>query len=464
MTFDWNVWGAPLGVLVIGSIGGGLAAYWSRRTGEAATVVAEGHRADLVAQHEAIVRAVRELELERDKLDPDLYARQRSVLLTAGASALRALDGASPVGAAQVVAPPELSGPFRAALEAERQRLGEDRFAKALGTAGFGPAIPVSTLGMSPEWKGATYALGVVALLGALAYSASEQSAPRQSGGSMTGGPSGGGGMEAQQADPQREAEKKALEDRLAKDPKDIEALDQLTEIALSTNDGQAAKDYNTRALAIDPTDVDARIQRALLAASVRMYDSAIQQLDEVLAEHPDNGIAQAYKGLLALEAGKPELAIPALEAAMQLGVDAPELQQALQQARAQTGGAPMPGGEAAAPSGEALVSGTITLDPAAAGAAAQGSVMYVSARDPAGGPPLLAKKLPIGPFPMDFTLTAADRPPMGGPRPLPATFDVTVRIDFDGNAMSKDPGEPIATIPGQSAGVTGLAMNLKVP
>lgn len=467
MTFDWDVWGTPLGVLIVGVGGGLLAAVWSRRAGEVAAVVAEGRRADLLAQHDAIVRAVRELELERDKLAPEVYADQRAVLLSQGAAALRALDGAAPAGAAPAVAPPELSGTFRSALEAERQRLGEDRFAKALGTAGFGPAVPPPVLGMSAEWKGAMYALGVVALLGALAYSASEQSAPRTAGGSMTGG-----SAPSQEApvDPQAEAQKKALEDRLAKDPRDINALDQLTEIALSERDGPNAKLYNDKALAIDPTDVDARIQHAALMSSVNMDDAALELLDQVLTEHPDNAMAQLYKGMIALGAGKKDIAAEALQKAIDLGVDGPMIRQALAEAKGEAPpagpmGGPMDGGDqGSAPPGEAVVSGTITLDPAATDAAAKGAVLYVSARDPAGGPPLLAKKLPVGPFPMDFTLTTADRPPMGGPRPLPAAFDLTVRIDFDGNAMSKDPGEPIATMPGISAGANGLAMNLKVP
>ena len=96
-------------------------------------------------------------------------------------------------------------------------------------------------------------------------------------------------------------------------------------------------------------------------------------------------------------------------------------------------------------------------------GAVQLASTIYVSVKD-GPGPPLAAKKLPVGPFPMEFTLTMADRPPMAASRPMPAAFDVTVRADLDGNAMTKDPSEPIFLAPGTAKGTTGLVVTLATP
>ena len=62
---------------------------------------------------------------------------------------------------------------------------------------------------------------------------------------------------------------------------------------------------------------------------------------------------------------------------------------------------------------------------------------VFVSLRQPGvPGPPLAAKKLPAGPFPLTFTLTEADRPMAQGP--VPDTFEVKVTLDVDGDPMSK--------------------------
>ncbi|MEQ1567297.1 MAG: hypothetical protein ABMA64_16770 [Myxococcota bacterium] len=96
------------------------------------------------------------------------------------------------------------------------------------------------------------------------------------------------------------------------------------------------------------------------------------------------------------------------------------------------------------AATGAALaLSGTITYDGPVTGAA-----VFVSVKDPAHpGPPLAAKKLPPGPFPLAFTLTDADRMQMGGGGALPASVNLVVRLDGDGDAMTKVPTEPVATV-----------------
>ena len=86
-----------------------------------------------------------------------------------------------------------------------------------------------------------------------------------------------------------------------------------------------------------------------------------------------------------------------------------------------------------------------------------------MSVRAPGGGPPLAALRLPPGPFPMDFEITTANAIAMGGaPRPFPDTLMLSVRVDRDGDPISKAPDEPSATVPNAIKGSTDLKLTLR--
>jgi cytochrome c-type biogenesis protein CcmH len=120
-------------------------------------------------------------------------------------------------------------------------------------------------------------------------------------------------------------------------------------------------------------------------------------------------------------------------------------------------------GDPAPAPASPVVVSGTLTLDAARAADLSRAIALFISVRDPAGGPPLAALKLVPGPFPMTFSVTEANAIAMGGaPRPFPATVDVSVRLDADGDPLTKDDGLPVAALPGTKKGSTALSVLLK--
>lgn len=132
----------------------------------------------------------------------------------------------------------------------------------------------------------------------------------------------------------------------------------------------------------------------------------------------------------------------------------------------ASSSGAPAAAGMSApsaavAPTG-AVVAGTIQVDPGA-GTVAPGQTMfvYVRAAGATSGPPVLAKRLVTGAFPLSFSLSAADSP-MGGAVPDP--LSVSVRIDADGDPMTHGPGDLQARLDGVKAGTTGLALTLQKP
>ncbi|HHO52110.1 MAG TPA: tetratricopeptide repeat protein [Deltaproteobacteria bacterium] len=106
----------------------------------------------------------------------------------------------------------------------------------------------------------------------------------------------------------------------------------------------------------------------------------------------------------------------------------------------------------------EVLVSGTARLG---AGAEVTGSeTVFISVKDPRGGPPLAATR-GAPRFPMSFQITSANLLPMAGNRPVPDQLLVSVRLDKDGSASTRD-GEPEATLSGVAKGSTGLELTLQ--
>lgn len=463
MNFEWADWGPPLLVLGAAVLGGAAMVFRSTNNADATRMTDYARRQDLSKERDDAIQALKDLDLEQDKLAPEDFAKQRKSLVAKGAAAMRALDGVgldeapapAPVAPAPVASP--LAPELVEALARERARLGSS-FVDAL--AATVPELRPAPSGMAPEWRGAVATMGVFAVIGAL-YAFAGSGAVDRGGGSMTGGMGGGmggGGGEVAEAAPP-DAETQQLLAAVEKDPKDLAAWNRLTTIALGNRDLATAMERNRTALEIAPQDPEGRTYRAVLTAMIGRAEPALAQLEEVLAEKPDFVVALIYHGLIAAEAGQTDKAVASLEKAIAAGApNAAFLRDEV--AKLKSGGGPGPGGDAAPPppAGAPVVSGTITL---ADGVAPTGQVVFVSAKSPAGGPPLMAKRLPVGPFPMTFTLTEADRPMANG-MPLPASFDITVRLDRDGNAMTHGDDEPSAKQAGVAPGAGSLEFVLR--
>lgn len=78
-----------------------------------------------------------------------------------------------------------------------------------------------------------------------------------------------------------------------------------------------------------------------------------------------------------------------------------------------------------------------------APGAASSG-ILFAALRPGAGGPPVLVKRVDRPTFPYDLVLSAADAM-MGGT--LPEAGQLTLRLDTDGDALTKGPEEPQAVV-----------------
>ena len=100
-------------------------------------------------------------------------------------------------------------------------------------------------------------------------------------------------------------------------------------------------------------------------------------------------------------------------------------------------------------------VSGTIALAPELAGKVPAGAILFLIARGPAaGGPPLAVKRIESPAFPLAFTIGPDDR--MIQAMPFVGPLQLSARLDADGNAMTRAPGDlqgeaPEAHQPGES-------------
>jgi len=477
VTHDWSAWGMPLVVAAIGLVGG---LFVSRRVlgtdEEHSRTLADGRREDLLRTKDSTLEALRALEMEREKLDPADYEEQRRVLLARGSGALQALDAEKPAAAPRHAG----TADARALLEAQRAVLGDAAvdaalaaLDKAQGASVAPPAPPAAAPAVSPAWQGAGWAIGAVLVGFGLWYLAGGESVERREGASMTGnqdlGGGSGGPTEAAAAPFPGQEE---LEARLAANPNDIDALVELTEASIGAQDLGQAMAYNSRVRQIDPTNKDGRVHFAFLKVVIGQFDSAIADLDAVIAEDPKHGKALAYKGLFLIRAGRPAEAIAPLEAAIASGAPGrPALEEELRRAKAMASGEmPMPSetapadhppAPAPASGGDMLAAGTITITPEAQARLGGSEIVYVSLRDPSGGPPVAALRLPPGPFPLSFEVTTANVIAMGGARPVPPVLDLSVRIDTDGNPMTRSDAEPSFTQKAVSTGTGGLEARL---
>ncbi|TNE86166.1 MAG: hypothetical protein EP330_23055 [Deltaproteobacteria bacterium] len=437
MNLDPAIYGPAIAAM-IGGLGAGAVLAMRMRASEAEgqQVLRQGRVDDLSGTREDAVDALRALEQEKDKLPEGEYLKQRKELLSRGAEALRELDEGVQVN--------DPMAERIAALEAQRETLGDAAVDAAIAALRGGSA-PAPRSGGS-AMVGALWTLGLLAVAGGLWWQLSGDARPRGAMGSMTGNaPS-----EAAPPPPRPEHPDKARwQAALDANPNDLAALNGLTEVAIAERDLPLAMELSGKALEVEPKDLDARTHRAVLQAAVGMSDLAFEQLAEVRTEAPEFSKAWVYTGLLAMDQGRLELAEEALIRAIELEpTRADFLAARLEMVRAQ-----------ASATQDVLVSGRIE----APGVTPTGSeILFVSLRDPAGGPPLAALRLPPT-LPTDFVVTRADLIAMGGaPRPVPAAVMLTVRLDGDGNPMTKDgPASEPQTI---APGTEGLQLTLTAP
>jgi hypothetical protein len=99
-------------------------------------------------------------------------------------------------------------------------------------------------------------------------------------------------------------------------------------------------------------------------------------------------------------------------------------------------------GAPPAAPTGvaSAAIEGTLELAPDLVGRVPPGAVLYLIAKTAQGGPPLAVVRVADPSFPMRFSIGPDDR--MSQSMPFAGELLISVRVDADGNAMTRNPGD----------------------
>jgi tetratricopeptide (TPR) repeat protein len=514
--FDPSEWGPPLAVIGVGlALGAGALAYLRPDKKASDAIGARGHDEDLKRREDEAREALAVLEMQKDDMDPADYRAERKTLLEKGAKAMREREeqagAASAAGGSNAGADSFARGIAELTEALKRGDIDQSTYATAVAALSDAsrsadsrpqPANPPSEPAsgapapaaqarsperdapptISPVWQGAIYTIAGAALIGGLVYYASNQSVDRRDGASMTGNqdlgvaespPAGQGNAQMPGEPPFITKQRQEAEAALAANPKDVKALNTLTQLAL--REPQKAWNYNEQAREIEPDNPDSRMLHGVITATMGMPEKAQTYYDGVLEDVPDHAATWAWKGLTYIEMKEWDQAAEALRKAKALGLSDHTLDNALRLAEnggVAPGGPPMgaapstppPSSGTVSPGNTATIaSGVVTLAEGRSTFKAQ--TLFVNIKDPNNpGPPLAAKKLPPGPYPLAFSITEADRIAMGGPmgnRPMPETVQLSLRLDTDGNAFTKTPEDPQVTLD-VTKGTKGLELTLE--
>lgn len=116
----------------------------------------------------------------------------------------------------------------------------------------------------------------------------------------------------------------------------------------------------------------------------------------------------------------------------------------------------PPPAPGASPPASGPPIRGTVRLSPELANRAPADAVLFVIARPGAAGPPLAVKRIAAPRFPVEFEIGPEDR--MIQTMPFVGPLRVTARLDADGNATTRSPGDLQGEAPGSlSPGARGV-------
>jgi len=401
---------------------------------------------DLEGKYQALIRQLRELDDSASKRSPEQIAIERHALEHEAARVLRAAD--------------RLAQP----APARQPRKGRPQPAVA------SPA-PASAL------RGFLWGVGSLGALGLLFFFVSQSAKPRTQGGSLTGNTP----MDAPaQSD---DAELKAARAAVGRNPEDVDARLDLVRLHLIRQDLMAVFNETQAVLQRSPGNPRALSYQSLVRLSMGQPQKAESMLKEALAKDPQLFDGYIHLMLVYVRMGRqpdadrvlgdvskrfPERAesLKSLLADMRTrrSADASSADASEDpHANVPVGGPGRTGAASAArPSGpEKKVTGLLELDASLRGQSFQGAIVFVTLRPGgfAAGPPLAAKRLTAGVFPMPFEIGSGDS--MTG-EALPDELLVEARIDSDGDPITRPPTDPYGSADRVSAGAKDVKVVLK--
>ncbi len=408
---------------------------------------------DLEAKKEDLLAQLREMEDTAAKREPEQLAVERYEVELRTAEVLREIDRLT----GEVTAP-------------------RARDAKAKGT-GEG-VLELEAAPPSPI-KGFVWGVASAAAIGALVVFVGQSASNRAEGGSVTGGPQMSGQPSAQ-TDPEldraiaavnaqpdnidarvdlayayivRENFMQVFEQTqmvLQQNPDEPRALTYQALVRLMMGQNDVSTQMLERAVEVDPDFLDSRVYLAITYSQSGRFDEAMAQIDEAKRRNPN-------------EASRLDEVVAELEMRKAGGGAGPPTDPKTDPHAGMIPAPPAPGTGAAQPPAAATgapgsVSGTISL---AEGVAVNpGAPIYVIVRAVGeGGPPVAVARLTAGRFPAPFSLSKANSM-MGDD--LPGQMRIEVRVDLDGNAMTRDEGAPEGVAENVASGKSGIVIVLR--
>ena len=421
-------WTSAIAILVAGLILGGMVFFlFSKRKAKTIGDDRDLVRKDLEAKRDALVARLRDL-------DDTSLPQERARLERETADVLRQLDAAPKQRGGQAILPVR---------------------------------SPSSSAGMNPTVKGFFWGAGSFAALAGLFYLVMQMATPRQEGGQLTGNL-----PNEQQAPPLQAAQQTPsplvmqLEAQVKSDPNNLQLRNDLAQAYLETDNLMAVFEQTKFVLEKKPGDSRALTFQALVRMSMGESELAEQMLQQAAKNDPKNldswvALAWVYAQQNRMKDAEAMIAEAAKQSPadkerldqvfrqMQMSASQPQ-QQPPQQAELPPDHPPIDGGGAPdAPAAGRSITVTLDLDPSAR---AKSGVVFVIARNPAGGPPAAVKRVQVAQFPVTVSLSQSDS--MMG-QPLPDLFRLEARLDADGNAMTKTPNDPSAMQDSVTPGAT---------
>lgn len=430
-------WLSAIGILLSGLVLGFMFIYSFRRK---VGVAVDQRRLDLEAKRDALLDQLR---------DPDITAEERGRLELETANVLRELDAKPAVTAT----------------------------AAQTTTAKPRPVAPqpAVTTGLNPTIKGFLWGVGSVAAVAALGIyvytNAKEKNAPPQQQAPMMAQQSQAAPQQAPTTDPAVQK----LEQEVSADPDNADKRIALARAYLDKENMMGVFEQTKAVLDKNPEEPRAQTYNAIVRMAMGQLDDATKMLESATKHDPKNPDSWVALAWVRSQRGDKAHAKEAIDAAItNIPADAGRLRQVWAQMEnapiaqpASSGANPhanagaMPAAmsgaaPSAAPAADAI---HLTLS-LAQNAAARSGVVYIIARaeGQTGGPPVAVKRVNVASFPVTIDFSSADS--MMG-QPLPPAIELEARLDTDGDAATKSPNDPTATVSKVSAGAT-LALTLK--
>ena len=455
-------WVSAVAILASGLILGLMLMFYLRRRGPAGTSLPAPDRElqDLESRRDLLIAQLRELDDAGADVTPEQTAERRRLELAA-ADVLRLIDNHQGLAAAKP--------------SSEEPQM-EVRTADVAGAA------------RAAARNGFIWGVLSIAVLAGIGFFVYKSATARGANEGLTG--SAMAPNEMKQPAPQDPA-LLALEAAVQKNPNDIDQRIELARVYLERENLMGVFEQTGFVLKSNPAEPRAMTYQALVRLAMGQTDEATTMLEKATKLAPDFIDGSVALAWVYAQQGRASDAEATMRDAMQRHPqERARLEQVLVEMKARKDAPPgaKPGGpvdpNAPLPPGHPSVDGaspsmsqgsapapvpqggakairiTLDLDPSAKSRSGLGTVVYVFAR-PAGvmaGPPVAAKRFNSAAWPMTFELSSTDS--MMG-QPLPDKVRIEARLDSDGDARTKGPGDRTAVVDSVRAGAT-ITLNLK--